>query len=116
MSLFDDLWQLLRAHGSSAKRETECAALWSTYPPETQQRIYNTIRTKLEQKKFVHYDPLRAMEENARLPRQQTLSYADYYARYHTTEPRDGWQMVNPTGNKVIYVREISGYSREMVP
>ena len=25
MSLFDDLWQLLRAHGSSAKRETECA-------------------------------------------------------------------------------------------
>ena len=68
MSLFDDLWQLLRAHGSSAKRETECAAL-------------------------------------ARPPRQQTLSYADYYARYHTTEPRDGWQMANPTGQKVIYVR-----------
>ena len=89
----------------TAKRETECAALWSTYPPEMQQRIYNTIRTKLEQKKFVHYDPLRAMEENARLPRQQTLSYADYYARYHTTEPRDGWQMVNPTGDKVIYIK-----------
>lgn len=46
MSLFNDLWQLLRAHGSSAKRETECAALWSTYPPQTQQRIYDTIRTK----------------------------------------------------------------------
>ena len=71
MILFDDLWQLLRAHGSSAKRETECAALWSTYPPEMQQRLYETIRTKLEQKKFVHYDPLRAMEENARLPKQQ---------------------------------------------
>ena len=27
------------------------------------------------------------------------------YARYHTTEPRDGWQMANPTGNKVIYVK-----------
>ena len=61
MSLFNDLWQLLRAHGSSAKRETECAALWSTYPPQTQQRIYDTIRTKLEQNKFVHYDPLRAI-------------------------------------------------------
>ena len=115
MSLFNDLWQLLRAHGSSAKRETECAALWATYPPQTQQRIYDTIRTKLEQNKFVHYDPLqnkfvhydplRAIEENARAPRQQTLSYADYYARYHTTEPRDGWQMVNPTGNKVIYIK-----------
>ena len=46
MSLFNDLWQLLRAHGSSAKRETECAALWSTYPPQTPQRIYDTIRTK----------------------------------------------------------------------
>ena len=45
------------------------------------------------------------LEENARSPRPQTLSYADYYARYHTTEPRDGWQMANPTGQKVVYVR-----------
>ena len=105
MNDFQQLWVLLRQHGSSAKRETECAALWSTYPPEMQQRIYNAIRSKLEQGKFVHYDPLRALEENARPPRQQTLSYADYYARYHTTEPRDGWQMANPTGQKVIYVR-----------
>ena len=105
MNDFQQLWALLRQHGSSAKRETECAALWATYPPDMQQRIYATIRTKLEQGKFVHYDPLRALEENARPPRQQTLSYADYYARYHTTEPRDGWQMANPTGNKVIYVK-----------
>ena len=96
MSLFDELWQLLRRHGSSAKRETECAALWASYPPETQQRIYESIRTKLEQQKFVHYDPLRALEENSRPPRQQILSYADYYARYHTTAPRDGWEMCTP--------------------
>ena len=106
MTSFNDLWALLRQHGSSAKRETECAALWASYPPEIQQHVYNAIRSKLEQGKFVHYDPLRAMEENARPPRQQTLSYADYYARYHTTEPRDGWQMANPTGNKVIYVKQ----------
>ena len=105
MTTFNDLWALLRQHGSSAKRETECAALWATYPPEVQQRIYNAIRSKLEQGKFVHYDPVRALEENAYSPRQQTLSYADYYARYRTTEPRDGWQMANPTGQKVIYVR-----------
>jgi hypothetical protein len=105
MNDFQQLWALLRQHGSSAKRETECTALWATYPPDLQQRIYATIRTKLEQGKFVHYDPVRALEENARPPRQQTLSYADYYARYHTTEARDGWQMANPTGNKVIYVK-----------
>ena len=37
--------------------------------------------------------------------RKQVLSYADYYARYGTTEPRDGWKQTNPTGNKVIYVK-----------
>ena len=36
----------------------------------------------------------------------QTLSFNDYYARYGTTEPRDGWKMANPTGQKVIYVKE----------
>ena len=107
MCTFNELWVLLRQHGSSAKRETECAALWAGYPPETQQRIFNSIRTKLKQGKFVHYDPLRAIEENARPPRQQTLSYAEYYARYHTTQPRDGWQMVNPTGQKVIYIKTL---------
>ena len=85
MNDFQPVWALLREHGSSAKRETECAALWASYTPEVQQRVYDTIRSKLEQGKFVHYDPLRAMEENARPPRRQTLSYADYYARYHTT-------------------------------
>ena len=43
MHQFDELWTLLRQHGSSNKRETECAALWSTYPPEMQQRLYETI-------------------------------------------------------------------------
>ncbi|MBR6167913.1 MAG: hypothetical protein IKQ50_05745 [Paludibacteraceae bacterium] len=45
------------------------------------------------------------MEENARAPRQQTLSYAEYYKRFGTTKERDGWKMENPTGNKVIYVK-----------
>lgn len=102
---FTELWALLRQHGSSNKYETECAALWASYAPDVQQQIYESIRTKLTQGRFVHYDPLRAIRENARAKRQQTLSFNDYYKRYGTTEPRDGWQMANPTGNKVIYVR-----------
>lgn len=102
---FQQLWALLRQHGSSAKRETECAALWASYTSEVQQQVYHAIRSKLAQGKFVHYDPLRAMEENARLLRQQTLSYSEYYKRFGTTEERDGWKMVNPTGQKVIYVK-----------
>jgi hypothetical protein len=37
--------------------------------------------------------------------RRETLSYAAYYAKYGTTEERDGWHMENPTGNRVIYVK-----------
>ena len=53
--------------------------------------LYETIRKKLEQRKFVHYDPLRAMQENVETIRSQTLSYNAYYDRYHTTEEREGW-------------------------
>ena len=105
MDYFKELWALLRRHGSGAVREGECARLWATYSPEKQKLLYETIRSKLERNKFVHYDPHRAIQENAQALKSQTLSYADYYARYHTTEPRDGWQMANPTGQKVIYVK-----------
>lgn len=102
---FNEVWQLLRQHGSSAKRETECAALWATYNPTQQTRIYTTIREKLRQHKFVHYDPLRALRENALALKKQQLSFSAYYAKYGTTAERDGWKMINPTGQKVMYVR-----------
>ena len=38
--------------------------------------------------------------------RTQTLTFQQYYARYGTTEERDGWKMENPTGQKVIYVKQ----------
>ena len=43
--------------------------------------------------------------QDFREPRQQTLSFSDYYNRYGTTDETDGWHMANPTGNKVIYVK-----------
>ena len=66
MDQFDALWTMLRQHGSSAKREHECVQLWRTYSPTLQQQIFNAICSKLEHNKFVHYDPLRAIQENAR--------------------------------------------------
>ena len=105
MRTFNELWLLLREHGSSNRREQECAALWASYPPGVQQQIYDAIRIKLAQKKFVHYDPLRAIRENAQAVSRQTLSYAAYYRRYGTTEELEGWRMENPTGKQVIYVK-----------
>ena len=48
---------------------------------------------------------METIEDNAKPHRQQTLSFKDYYARYGTTEERDGWKMANPTGQQVIYVK-----------
>ena len=39
------------------------------------------------------------------MPQREILSFNDYYAKYGTTEERDGWKMANPTGQKVIYVK-----------
>ena len=33
------------------------------------------------------------------------MSFNDYYAKYGTTEERDGWHQENPTGQRVIYVK-----------
>lgn len=107
MELFNDLWTMLRQHGSSSKREKECAELWGTYSPAMQQQIYNSIRSKLEHGKFVHYDPLRAIQENVKAVRSQTLSYREYYARFGTTIEQGGWKMANPTGQQVIYVKTV---------
>jgi hypothetical protein len=38
-------------------------------------------------------------------PKRQVMSYADYYAKFGTTLEQDGWHMVNPTGNRVIYMK-----------
>ncbi len=36
----------------------------------------------------------------------QTMSFNDYYAKYGTTDDMDGWHKVNPTGQKVFYVKQ----------
>ena len=105
MFTFNNLWQLLYDHGATDKRKCDCAQLWDSLTPQQQQQLYSTISNKLQQDKFVHYDPLRAMRENIRQARKLVLSYAEYYAKYGTTEEQGGWKMTNPTGEQVIYVK-----------
>jgi hypothetical protein len=33
------------------------------------------------------------------------LSYSEYYARYRTTEPKDGWRMTRNADGKVCYTK-----------
>ena len=102
---FEFLWALLYEHGASAKKEEGTRRFWDTLTETEQLHVFNTISTKLKKGKFVHYDPIRAIKENRPREQQQILSYNEYYARYGTTLEQDGWRMANPTGQKVIYVR-----------
>ena len=108
MTSFDFLWLLLESHGVVERYKAEAAQLWETYTLEQQRAIYRSIRDKLRAGRFVHYNPVKAVRENA--PKQrplQTLSYADYYRRYGTTLETDGWQRrFLPEKQTTIYVKQ----------
>ena len=106
MSSFDFLWQLLENHGVVPSKKAECARLWDGYTLQQQRDIYRSIRDKLRAGKFVHYDPVRAVKENA--PRQltTTLSFNDYYARFGTTEEQGGWKRIFiKEQQKTVYIK-----------
>ena len=107
MRTFNDLWELLSPRVEYANRRRACYSMWNNLTENQQDALYDSIQDKLSNGKFVDYNPLFAMMNNGpqRPVRQLKLSYADYYAKYGTTEERDGWHMANPTGNRVIYVK-----------
>ena len=106
MKTFNELWALLAPKIEYEQLKGKCRILWTSFSPEKQQYVYCRIEEKKNRKEFVDYNPLFAIEKNSAAPRKQTMSYADYYRIYGTTEEQDGWKMANPTGNKVIYVKQ----------
>ena len=107
MDSFEWIWQLLAPQGEFCRRMGACRRLWDSFDLEKQRAIYRTIRDKLAAGEFVSENPYYAIYDNAYPPRkrQRVMSYADYYAKYGTTEERDGWKMANPTGQQVIYIK-----------
>ena len=109
MKTIDDIWALLKPEGEYKRRRGACERLWSGYEPGRQEAIYARIEGKIARGEYVSENPYFAIEDNAKVvKRQLTMSYADYYTKYGTTEERDGWKMENPTGQQVIYVK--AGY------
>jgi len=110
MSSFDFLWQMVEKHGSVARfHKAELERLWDEYTLEEQRKIYCSIRDKLRAGKFVNYNPVIAVQENAPQAQQpQILSFEAYYKRYHTTYETDGWQMKYlPEEQRTIYVKQL---------
>ena len=105
---FEALWQLLNPQGEFKRRRGACERLWQGYEAARQERIYSVIKGKLERGEFVNQNPYFAIDDNAqecKPRRQQTLTFAEYYKQYGTTEEQGGWHMENPTGQQVIYVK-----------
>ena len=107
MKTFDDIWALLAPQGEYKRRRGACERLWQGYGLARQEQIYSVIAGKLQRGEFVNPNPYFAIEDNAMAtPRQQTLSYAEYYQRYGTTEETDGWKrQYLPEQQKTIYVK-----------
>ena len=72
MATFEDFWRLLYNHGSSPRYKNTADLLWDGLTPEQRQQLYDRIKSKIEQGKFVDYNPTYAIHDN--MPRRQALS------------------------------------------
>ena len=106
MKTIDDIWALLAPEGEYKRRRGACERLWQGYEPARQEEIYRRIEGKLAHCEYVSENPYFAIEDNAKVSKRQlTMSYAAYYAKYSTTEERDGWKMIKPhkAGDPPVY-------------
>ena len=107
MKTFNDFWELLSPKVEYANRRRACYDLWNNLSENQQDALYEVIREKLSKGKFVDYNPLFAMKNNSQQsPRQQIMSFEDYYRTFGTTEEQDGWQRkFIPEEQKTIFVK-----------
>jgi len=98
---FEQYWQLIGGDINFANRKEAAERAWHLCSEEKQQAIIEWLKRK---GKYPGRNPYFFIID-FQTKKQQTLSFAEYYARYGTTEPQDGWHMANPTGQQVIYVR-----------
>jgi hypothetical protein len=64
---FETVWQALVENGSSKRNHDATERFWNTLTPRQQNAVFTSIPRKVKEGKFVQYDPIRAIKENARL-------------------------------------------------
>ena len=101
---FEELIGMLNTRPIVPGKTAECLRLWEQLTAQQQEQIYNTIRAKLRAGKFVHYDPVKAIQDN--VPKVQIISADEYYRRFNTQANQDGWvRTFLPDQQKTIYVK-----------
>ena len=105
---FNWLWLILQPKAEYNNRERACRREWEKLTLDKQREVYRRIRDKRRAGEFVNENPLFALMDNLNppAPRQEVMTYGEYYATYRTTEPTDGWQMRKDAAGKVIYVKD----------
>ena len=109
METFHYIWTLLEPKTEYANLINKCKELWDSFDIQKQREIYSTIRRKKIERRFVDYNPLLAIRNNANaaIHQKQVLSYAAYYERFGTTEELPGWRRVYlAEQQKTIYVKD----------
>ena len=100
MNEFEDFWDLYHPEPQYSNRRAATQLEWDKCSAAKRQAILDWLQKKRPPQGRNPYFFVQDFTV-----RKQILSYEQYYERYKTTEERDGWRMVNPTGNKVIYVK-----------
>ena len=67
---FNDLWTLLQPEPEYIPMRNYCKKIWDAMPEEKQSILYRTIEQKKQNKQFVDYNPLYAIQKNSRPTRQ----------------------------------------------
>ena len=57
---------MLYSNGGTNYSKYDCCCLWDSLSPEKQGELYNNIRLRLEQKRYVSYNAYQAMQESLR--------------------------------------------------
>ena len=97
---FYKYWNLIGGDIHFGDRRVATKELWEQHP-EKHEAIIGWLQAH---GRYPNRNPYFFIKD-FQVKRRQTLTYQQYYAKYGTTEERDGWKMENPTGNKVIYIK-----------
>ena len=98
---FNTYWTLIGGDTNFADRKAAAEKAWYLGSQEKQQAIIHWLQTH---GRYPGRNPYFFILD-FQTKRTQTLTFNEYYAKFGTTEERDGWKMANPTGQKVIYVK-----------
>ena len=100
---FNIFWTLFNPDATYTNRREAAEQEWARHP-EKHESIINWLKQHGTYRGRNPYFFI--LDWQNKQVMQQTLTFQEYYAKYGTTEPQDGWQRVClPEQQKTIYVK-----------